>query len=218
MGRYLPDGSIDIIGRRDTQVKIRGNRVELSEVESVIRNIDIVEDVTVQTLDNDGIRELIAYVVLSTDLDNIELLNSVCNYVAEHKPNYMVPSYVVKLDHIPLKVDKSALPNVDVASLSVEYVAPSNETEKAIVDAFEKAFSRENISIYDDFVRLGGDSLTAIKLLSYLDGFNISAGDVLGLRTPYAIAGSVRNISFDLDLYSKNNHHDISFHFQNLYV
>ena len=206
MGRFLPDGSIDIIGRRDTQVKIRGNRVELSEVESVIRNIDIVEDVTVQTLDNDGIRELIAYVVLSTDLDNIELLNSVCNYVAEHKPNYMVPSYVVKLDHIPLnvngKVDKSALPNVDVASLSVEYVAPSNETEKAIVDAFEKAFSRENISIYDDFVRLGGDSLTAIKLLTYLDGFNISAGDVLGLRTPYAIAGSVRNISFDLDVYS----------------
>ena len=206
MGRFLPDGSIDIIGRRDTQVKIRGNRVELSEVESVIRNIDIVEDVTVQTLDNDGIRELIAYVVLSTDLDNIELLNSVCNYVAKHKPNYMVPSYVVKLDQIPLnvngKVDKSALPNVDVASLSVEYVAPSNETEKAIVDAFEKAFSRENISIYDDFVRLGGDSLTAIKLLTYLDGFNISAGDVLGLRTPYAIAGSVRNISFDLDVYS----------------
>ena len=62
--RFLPDGSVAIVGRRDSQVKIRGNRVELGEVESVIRNIDSVEDVTVQTVDNNGNNELVAYVVV----------------------------------------------------------------------------------------------------------------------------------------------------------
>ena len=206
MCRFLADGSLAIVGRRDSQFKIRGNRVELAEVESIIRSMDIVEDVTVQTLNNNGINELIAYVVLSADLNNIELVDYVCNYVSEYKPNYMVPSYIVKLNHIPLnlngKVDKNALPDVDVDSLSVEYVAPRSETEKAIVDAFVKVFNRENIGVYDDFIRLGGDSLSAIKLLTYLDGFNISVGDVLSLRTPSAIAASLRNISFDLDIYS----------------
>ena len=117
----------------------------------------------------------------------------------------MVPSYVVGLDVIPLtvngKVDKGALPEVDLDVLSIGYVAPTNETEKLIVDAFESVFDQRGIGLYDDFVRLGGDSLTAIKLLAYLDGFNISAGDILSLRTPYAIAGRVMDVSFDLDVY-----------------
>ena len=204
--RFLPDGSLGIVGRRDGQVKIRGNRVELGEVESVIRSIDFVEDVTVQTVDNDGNNELVAYVVLSSDVFDGNLREFVCDYVANRKPNYMVPSYVIELDEVPLtvtgKVDKKSLPEVDFDSLFVGYVAPRSETEEAIVDAFVKVFGRENIGVYDDFVRLGGDSLSAIKLLSYLDGFNISAGDVLSLRTPSAIADNVSNVSFDLDLFS----------------
>ena len=208
MVRFLPDGSLGIVGRRDGQFKIRGNRVELGEVESVIRDMDIVEDVTVQTIDNKGNNELVAYVVLSDDLNGVDLLDCVRDFVGERKPDYMIPSYVVSLDVIPLtvngKVDKGALPELDVDSLSVEYVAPSSETEKAFVDAFEKVFNHGKVGVYDDFVRLGGDSLSAIKLLTYLDldGFNVSVGDVLSLRTPSAIASSVSNVSFDLDLYS----------------
>ncbi|WP_461463266.1 D-alanine--poly(phosphoribitol) ligase subunit DltA, partial [Methanobrevibacter sp.] len=206
MVRFLPDGSLGIVGRRDSQVKIRGNRVELGEVESVIRNIDFVENVTVQTIRNDGVEELVAYVVVSGDEFEGNLRELVCDYINTRKPDYMVPSYVVMLNEIPLtvngKVDRGALPDVDVDSLSVEYVAPRSETEKAIVDAFEKVLNCENIGVYDDFVRLGGDSLSAIKLLTYLDGFNISVGDVLSLRTPSAISNSIGNISFDLDVYS----------------
>ena len=204
MVRVLPDGSLGIVGRRDSQVKIRGNRVELSEIESVIRDLDYVEDVTVQTVKNNDNIELVAYVVSKLDENILE--ESIKDYVREYKPNYMVPSYVMKLDSIPLnvngKVDKRALPEVDLDSLRVEYVAPSNEMEKNIVKAFENVFNQENISIYDDFIRLGGDSLTAIRLLTFIDGYNISVADILSLRTPYMIANNINDISMDLNVYS----------------
>lgn len=204
--RILPDGSFGIIGRRDSQVKIRGNRVELTEIESIIRNIDYVENVTVQTIDNKGNNEIVAYVTLSQDIDNNDLRELICNYVAKYKPDYMVPSFVIKLDHIPLtvngKIDKSNLPEVDRSILHVKYVAPRNEKESAIVEAFEKIFNVEKVSIYDDFVRLGGDSLIAIKLLSHLEKYDITTSDILSLRTPLAIANNIDDASLDLDIYS----------------
>ena len=103
----------------------------------------------------------------------MDLLDCVREYVGKRKPDYMVPSYVVGLDVIPLtvngKVDKSALPEVDVDSLSVEYVAPTNETEKTITDIFKEVFNQKSLGLYDDFVRLGGDSITAIRVVSLLE-------------------------------------------------
>ena len=205
LARLLPDKTYGIVGRRDNQVKIRGNRVELSEVESAIRELDYVDDVTVQTVKNGDNYELVAYVVLSNEFDGI-IEEEIQNHVGEIKPEYMVPSFIIKLDEIPLtinsKVDKHALPGVDLESLHVEYVAPRNEIEWDIVNAFKKVFNQDEIGVYDDFVRLGGDSLTAIKLLNYLKDYNVSVADVLSLRTPYAIADNINEISFDLDVYS----------------
>ncbi|WP_461463973.1 AMP-binding protein, partial [Methanobrevibacter sp.] len=98
MVRFLPDGSLGIVDRRDSQVKVRGNRVELGEVESVIRSIDFIEDVTVQTVYNNGNNELVAYVVVSDDGFEDNLREFVCEYVATRKPDYMIPSYVIELD------------------------------------------------------------------------------------------------------------------------
>ncbi|WP_461463588.1 amino acid adenylation domain-containing protein, partial [Methanobrevibacter sp.] len=200
MVRFLPDGSLGIVGRQDSQVKIRGNRVELTEVESVIRNIDGVDDVTVQTVDNNGNNELVAYVVISNDLEDDDLVDYVRTYVGEHKPDYMVPSFVIDVDVVPLtvngKVDRRALPDVDVDSLRVEYVAPSDETEKAIVNAFEVVFNQRGIGLYDDFIRLGGDSISAIRLISLLekDDISCSARDILNYKTPYLIAQNVGQV------------------------
>ena len=207
MVRFLPDGSLGIVGRRDSQVKIRGNRVELSEVETVIREIDYVDDVTVQTIKNMENNELVAYVVASDEFDEDVLWNNVQEYVGDNKPDYMVPSFVIRLDEIPLnvngKVDKQALPEVDVDSLHVEYVAPTNEIEKQIVNAFEVAFNQKRIGLFDDFVHLGGDSITAIRVISLLERRDIScsAHDILSYKTPYLIAQNVEKvnkISYDL--------------------
>uniref|UniRef100_UPI00388F9043 amino acid adenylation domain-containing protein n=1 Tax=Methanobrevibacter sp. TaxID=66852 RepID=UPI00388F9043 len=167
--RLLPDGTYGIIGRRDSQIKVRGNRIELSEVEAAIREMDIIDDVTVQVININENNELIAYVV-SDESDEEHLKDLVCDYVGKHKPDYMIPSFLMKLETIPLnvngKVNKRALPEVDMDSLHAEYVAPTNETEKQIVTAFEVAFNQKGIGLNDDFVRLGGDSITAIRLIS----------------------------------------------------
>ncbi|MCR5027402.1 MAG: AMP-binding protein, partial [Methanobrevibacter sp.] len=203
--RVLPDGTIGFIGRLDTQVKIRGNRVELSEIEAVIREIDYIDDCTVQTIKNGTNNEVVAYVVVADEFDDDSLKKSISDYVGERKPEYMIPSYVVKLDSIPLnvngKVDKRALPEVDIEGLHAKYVAPTNRTEKLVVEAFEEVFNQDNIGIYDDFIRLGGDSLTAIKLLAYLGDYNVTAGDVLSLRTPFAIASNIKGFNLNMDVY-----------------
>ena len=201
--RLLDDKTIAIVGRADNQVKIRGNRVELSEIESTIRELDYVDDITVQTVKNGTNNELVAYVVPSENIENIN--DYVCDYISHNKPEYMVPSFVVELDEIPVningKVDKRALPEVDIGSLHAEYVAPMTKIEKDIVNAFESVFN-QTIGMNDDFSRLGGDSLTAIKLISSLSKYNITAADILSLHTPKAIAENIEKTSLDLDLYS----------------
>ena len=206
--RVLPDGSLAIENRRDSQIKIRGNRVELSEIESVIREKDYVDDVTVQTVKHDSNNEIVAYIVLKEGCGEDNLKESICEYVSEHKPDYMVPSFVIRLDEIPLningKVNKKKLPDVDFESLHVEYVAPETENERIIVEAFENVFNQK-IGIYDDFIRLGGDSLTAIKIISSLN-MDINPTTILRARTPYGIARSIEEDGqYGFELVKKGN-------------
>ncbi|MBR4514792.1 MAG: amino acid adenylation domain-containing protein [Lachnospiraceae bacterium] len=207
VARILPDGTYGIVGRRDSQVKIRGNRVELSEVEAVIRKMDIVKDVTVKTFSVGGNNELTAYIV-SDETDSKVLKDKVSDYLSGRVPDYMVPSFVIRMDSIPLsingKVDKRALPEVDFNLLHAEYVAPRNELEERIVREFERVFELDRVGINDDFVSLGGDSLTAVRLLAGLRDSGITIADILSLRTPAAIAAGAELLP-DLDLYSIEN-------------
>ena len=116
--RYLPDGTLGIIGRRDGQVKVRGNRVELTEVEACIRSMAGIDDVTVQPIQADnGTKELCAYIVSSSGLS----ASDVQSHVHSLKPDYMVPAFVISLDKVPLnvngKVDRRALPEPDLFTL-----------------------------------------------------------------------------------------------------
>ena len=197
--RVLSDGTLAILERRDGQVKIRGNRVELSEVESSIRELDYVGDVTAQVINNCGNNELVAYVVVD-DVDVDVTPDNIRNHVLENKLEYMVPSFVMFLDKIPLtvnsKVDTKALPAVDTNDLLVDYADSTNEIEQAIMDAFEVVFNHKGIGLYDSFIRLGGNSITAIRLISLLQKNNIScsAMDILRYKTPYMIAQNIENV------------------------
>ena len=84
-----------------------------------------------------------------------------------------------------------AIPEIDINSLRAEYAAPTNPIEQDIVEAFEKVFNQEKISIHDDFIRLGGNSLTAIRMISLLD-FNIDVRTLLNSRTPHLIAQNIQ--------------------------
>lgn len=205
VARVLPDGSYCIIGRRDGQVKIRGNRVELSEIEAVIRSMDSVTDVTTRVINRGGNYELVAYVV-ADDMDAEEIETAVADYMNDKVPAYMIPSFVVKMDSIPVnvngKVDKRALPDVDLSSHQSDYAAPRNEMERLLVSGFEKVFGQEKISIYDDFFRLGGDSLAAVKLITHLGKTGITVGNILSMRTPAAIAAGMNTFSYDPNVYT----------------
>ncbi len=189
--RLLQDGTLGIIGRRDGQVKIRGNRVELTEVESCIRTIPGISDVTVQPIvAENGSKELCAYIVMDSNRVTAE---DVQLYVAERKPDYMVPAFVITLDSMPLnvngKVDKRALPLPDVSSAVVEYMPPSNDQERIICEAFAEVLGLESVGANDDFIRLGGDSLKAIKVVSICNshGLSVRATDILRHRLPIHI-------------------------------
>ena len=197
MVRLLPDGTLGIVGRRDKQVKIRGNRVELLEVEKTIRELSYIEDVTVQTMKNGSNYELIAYVVPSGDMDNIE--EEICNHISESKPDYMIPTAVVELDEIPLnvngKVDKKKLPK---GVISTKNIAPQNKTEQEILEICWSLIENTDFGVTDNLLSLGFSSLTYMNLnyeiFSRFD-INLNFSELIGCKT-------VRNIS---KILSKDN-------------
>ncbi|MBC9915636.1 non-ribosomal peptide synthetase [Chitinophaga varians] len=166
--RWLPDGTIEYLGRVDDQVKIRGYRVEPGEIESVVSQYPGVKQaVVVARTDNSGYRHLVCYVVGEEGIDRSGLLS----WLQDRLPVYMVPSQLVLLDKLPLtangKVDKKSLPDPGGAALlRSEYVAPRNETEQALAGIWQSLLGIERIGIYDNFFELGGHSLLAMRLLA----------------------------------------------------
>ena len=192
MAKVLSDGSLAIIGRRDNQVKIRGNRVELSEIEVTIRDLDYVDDVTVQTVKNGLNNELVAYVVLSRPV--LDLTDVIRDHVSYNKPQYMVPSYVIGLDEIPLnvngKVDRKRLPPVEVES-DEDYEAPQSYAEHVISHGFSEVLGISRpIGRNEEFSSLGGDSISVMMLIVKLreSHINLSVKDVLENQSVKRIA------------------------------
>ncbi|WP_133054574.1 non-ribosomal peptide synthetase, partial [Niastella populi] len=167
LGRWLPDGNIEYLGRKDEQVKIRGYRIEPGEIEHALLSHEKIKEAVVLAKENgSGQKELVAYITSNTGQNTSELRD----YLKEQLPIYMLPSYYVQLEELPLtangKVDKKSLPDPEGPGLTsgVEYVAPRNETEAKLVKIWEEVLEREKIGVNDDFFALGGHSLKAIRL------------------------------------------------------
>lgn len=168
--RILSNGEIEYIGRKDEQVKIRGHRIEIGEIETTLLKLEEIEDTVVLATKNQQEEyELSAYLIPKNSSDfSIADLRST---LQEQLPAYMVPSYYVELEQFPLtsngKLDKSALPSASKASAATtEYVAPRNELDEQLAGIWGEILDRENIGIQDNFFDLGGHSLKATRVLT----------------------------------------------------
>jgi len=165
--RWLPNGSIEFIGRTDKQVKIRGCRTEPREIEATILAHEAVKDVVVIAQEDQQQNNfLCAYVVWKETGDPGELRS----YLARQLPDYMVPAFVVPIEQVPLnsrgKVDLDALPNPDGSFTTGSFVAPRNDSEQRLADIWCALLDRELISVHDNFFEIGGHSLRATVMLA----------------------------------------------------
>jgi len=168
LGRWLPDGNIEFLGRDDHQVKVRGYRIELEEIEStLIQYRQGLKQVVVEAKDHDKDKVLVAYYTSSLAIDK----ESLKNFLQDRLPDYMVPSFYVELEELPLtsngKIDRKLLSNSGVKKDGNNpYIPPKNKIEKELVMLWQNVLGIEKIGVRDNFFDLGGNSLHIMRLLS----------------------------------------------------
>ncbi len=167
--RFLPDGSLDFLGRVDHQVKIRGFRIELGEIESALRRHPAVRDAVVVALDGAGDRQLVAYVVPVAEAPAGEELR---RFLRAALPEIMVPAAWVALAELPRnpngKVDRRALPAPGAVRPEDDprFVAPRTPAEEVLAEIWAGVLSRAAVGVESDFFDLGGNSLLATQLVA----------------------------------------------------
>ena len=177
LGKWRPDGNIEILGRIDAQVKIRGNRIEPGEIEhQLMKHQDIKEALVTAAPDKDGDRYLCAYIVSSREIESPELKEMLSTVL----PDYMIPSYFIKIDRMPLtargKVDREALPKPDAIKTEKDFLPPQGEIENKLTDIWAEVLQidRESISRDANFFEIGGQSLKAAILAANINKrFNV---------------------------------------------
>jgi amino acid adenylation domain-containing protein len=165
---WLPDGNIEFMGRTDFQVKVRGHRIELNEIENCIAAYSSdIGQVVVDAKDSQGEQVLVAYFTATTAIEKSALRT----YLLEKIPRYMVPNFYHQLQRMPLsqngKIDRKALPAISGEDrIRKTYVAPCNETEETLAKIWQEALGVKEISVTDDFFELGGHSLSAMVVMN----------------------------------------------------
>lgn len=201
-GRLLPDGSIEFLGRKDHQVKIKGLRIELEDIEKTIyRFYDKIKQAVVDAKEVGGEKKLVAYYVLETGhrLEKTVLRT----YLQNNLPNCMVPNFFVELDHIPLtasgKIDRKELPAVlDEDLIRRPFVAPASQLEQSLAGILQEVLDVERISVTDSFFELGGHSLMVSQVLSRIRqklGLTISFRDFFSNPTIQGLSQQLSGLS-----------------------
>ena len=186
IGRWLPDGNIEFLGRQDDQVKINGYRIELGEIEAVLHQSDLIRQAVVLAReDSNGNKRLVAYVVAEGLFDR----KAIISYLKGWLPDYMIPPFWMELENFPLtangKIDKKSLPEFDQTIINENYVAPRNEAEMKLAKIWEEILEVERVGIHDNFFELGGHSLAILKLVSHVRelGLHIQIDDLFEYQT-----------------------------------
>lgn len=211
LARWLWDGNIEFLGRIDNQVKIRGFRVEPGEIENRLLNHGkIKEAVVVTSKFETGEKYLCAYIVWAEAGDAVEGsqqktdVSELRGYLSQTLPEYMVPAYFIPLKKIPVtpsgKVDRKALPAIEVPGVEKEYAPPRNEREKKLCQLWSEVLGLEEgkIGIDDNFFKLRGHSLKATILISKIHKtFNVKVtlGDIFNQPFIRGMAGCIKQLA-----------------------
>lgn len=191
-----PAGNYTILGRMDDMVKINGNRIEPSEVESAIKKVLGTDFAAVKAWERGGSQYLCAYHNCGRELNAAEMAEKLKDYL----PLYMIPSCYISLEEIPLnengKVDKKVLPRPDESALFAPYAPPENELQRRLCAAFADALKidRERLGIDDDFFLLGGDSLAAVRVITQVEHSALTVVMIYRERTVRGIDRALQSI------------------------
>ena len=205
--RWLPSGELEYIGRNDFQVKIRGFRIELGEIESVLNEHTGVKQAVVLAKQNKETNNkyLVAYYTSDTGSKLNE--DSILSYLATRLPDYMIPTVMVHMDKLPLtangKLDRKALPDLALGSSTSTYIAPRNELEIKLRDIFASVLGlkTDKVGINDDFFKLGGNSIMAIKLVNNINNntpLTFSIADIFKYKNIKNLTQNIENESKDI--------------------
>jgi len=195
--RYLPDYSIEILGRIDYQVKIHGHRIELAEIEAVLmQHPSINEAIVVARTESSGDKRLVAYFVPMNDKspDTGELRD----FIRKKLPAYMIPVVFISMKSLPLtpngKIDRKALPVPEDIRQLPGHVAPRNEVEKILANIWQDVLGIEQVGINDNFFDLGGASIQSLQIVARANmaGFPLSAENIFEYQTIAELAVQVK--------------------------
>ncbi|MGE5343979.1 MAG: amino acid adenylation domain-containing protein [Candidatus Omnitrophota bacterium] len=224
--RWSDDGNIEFLGRFDQQVKIRGFRIELEEIENRLLSHEKIKEAVVVIKEDRGDKYLRAYVVSDIALSTSELRN----HLSHTLPDYMVPSYFMRLDALPLtvtgKINRRSLPSFEI-KINQGYIAPENEVEEKLTELWSEVLGRkkEVIGTADNFFELGGHSLKAVVLISKIQKqfhVNMPLGEVFNNSTirglAYYIKDSVKNKYFSIEPIERKEFYELSSAQKRLYV
>ncbi|QBF27505.1 amino acid adenylation domain-containing protein [Pseudomonas tructae] len=171
LGSRRADGIVEYRGRSDEQVKIRGLRIELGEIQTRLQAAPHVREALVLAQPGPNGQQLVAYVVAqSTPVDPGQLRETLKQALKQDLPDYMVPAHLLFIEQLPLtsngKLDRKALPLPDASQLQQAYVAPQSELEQRIAAIWQEVLKLERVGLTDNFFELGGDSIISIQVVS----------------------------------------------------
>ena len=196
LAKWNHHGKIEFMGRMDNQVKLRGLRVELDEIENVMNQYPTVKSSVVLVKEKDSIQFLCGYFVAESQIDRQKLTCFMQKYLTP----YMVPSVLMQLDELPLtnngKVNKRALPEPEYTAENKNYVKPRTELQQKLCQIFEMALGAKQIGIEDDFFENGGTSLSASKVAMKCmsAGLPVSYADLFDYKTPLSLERHIQEL------------------------
>ncbi|MGL4590183.1 MAG: non-ribosomal peptide synthetase, partial [Mycoplasmatales bacterium] len=192
LAKWNKNGELIYKGRKDNQIKLRGHRIEVQEIEAKLKVNDQISEAVVLVKEINNNSTLVAYLATDTEIAEIDLKTELRRVL----PEYMIPSIFVKLTDIPLtangKIDRKKLLELKINKVEI-YVAPTTANEILLVNMLEEILEISKISITDDFFAIGGDSIKAIQMTTKLRslGYKISINEIMGSAILKDIASKI---------------------------